>query len=347
MGAKFEQTNMRLHDKYGDVVRLSPNRYSIRGAENIKKIYGPGSKFEKSAFYNPFGTSVPDGRDVFSERNGHKHALERRKISSLYSMSSLVSYEAVVESATVYLCEQLGCLASDGKKFELFTWMQYYAFDVIGELTVGKPFGMMAEGRDVGGILGEVEAANRYGSRAGILPDLHQTLGLAFAVVANPFKNIQMYASNHIKECEESPRKSDRESFVHKCLDLKNKGKLTDMNFFNVIAQNLGAGSDTTDITLCATIFHLYENPGALARLRSELAEARKEGRISDPITLKEAQQLPYFQAVIKEGLRIHPAVGQIMPRIVPEGGAQLAGRFFPAGVSENKDGIGAVRVLT
>jgi cytochrome P450 len=83
----------------------------------------------------------------------------------------------------------------------------------------------------------------------------------------------------------------------------------------------------------------LNETPAALAKLRSEFIEARKDGRISDPITFKEAQTLQYFQAVIKEGLRIHPAVGQIMPRIVPEGGAQLAGRFFPAGVGEDRKG--------
>jgi cytochrome P450 len=339
LGGKFERTNMKLHDKYGDVVRLSPNRYSIRGADNIKKIYGPGSKFQKSAFYEPFGTPDPNARDVFSERDGHKHSVTRREISSLYSMSSLVSYEAVVESASAYFCQQLERLASEGKRFDLFEWMQYYAFDTIGELTVGKRFGMMAEGKDVGGILSTVDSANTYGSRAGIIPELHYTLGFALAAIANPFKSIQVFASTHIKECEEKPKHNDKETFVQKCLDLKNDGKLADWNFFNVIAQNIGAGSDTTGITLSSIIFHLNETPAALAKLRSEFIEARKDGRISDPITFKEAQTLQYFQAVIKEGLRIHPAVGQIMPRIVPEGGAQLAGRFFPAGVGEDRKG--------
>ncbi|EMD97561.1 hypothetical protein COCC4DRAFT_148406, partial [Bipolaris maydis ATCC 48331] len=43
---------------------------------------------------------------------------------------------------------------------------------------------------------------------------------------------------------------------------------------------------------------------------------------------------LPYLQAVIKEVLRIHSAVGYILRRMVPEGGAELAGRHFPQGVS-------------
>lgn len=43
---------------------------------------------------------------------------------------------------------------------------------------------------------------------------------------------------------------------------------------------------------------------------------------------------MSYLQAVIKEALRMHPAVGTILARTVPEGGAHLAGCYFPAGVS-------------
>lgn len=57
------------------------------------------------------------------------------------------------------------------------------------------------------------------------------------------------------------------------------------------------------------------------------------EGTISDPVTFKEAQAMPYLQAVIAEALRIHPAVGYILERTTPEGGTELAGRYFPGGV--------------
>ncbi|KAG4292439.1 hypothetical protein FPRO06_13692 [Fusarium proliferatum] len=67
-------------------------------------------------------------------------------------------------------------------------------------------------------------------------------------------------------------------------------------------------------------------------KLRQELGDARASGHISNPITFREAQGLPYLQAVIKEGLRLHPAVGFTMPRVVPKGGKKLAGRVFPEG---------------
>jgi cytochrome P450 len=48
----------------------------------------------------------------------------------------------------------------------------------------------------------------------------------------------------------------------------------------------------------------------------------------------KEAQNLPYLQAVIKEALRLHPASGLPLGRVVPKGGAEIAGYYFPEQVS-------------
>lgn len=70
-----------------------------------------------------------------------------------------------------------------------------------------------------------------------------------------------------------------------------------------------------------------------------EIDSAIDRGECSNPITFTEAQKLSYLQAVNKEALRMHPATGLPLYRVVPEEGAMIAGTFFPAGVSliENK----------
>lgn len=45
---------------------------------------------------------------------------------------------------------------------------------------------------------------------------------------------------------------------------------------------------------------------------------------------------MPYLQALILETLRLHSAVGYILPRTVPKGGVELEGRWFPEGVSDD-----------
>lgn len=96
---------------------------------------------------------------------------------------------------------------------------------------------------------------------------------------------------------------------------------------------NIAAGSDTTSITMSAIIYNLCKHPKVLENLRTELKDNEATGSISSPITFREAQGLPYLQAVIKESLRLHPATGFTMPRSVPPGGKQLAGSYFPEGV--------------
>jgi hypothetical protein len=43
----FEKVNVRLHDRYGPIVRIAPNEYSIDDSEAIKIIYGHGTGFTK------------------------------------------------------------------------------------------------------------------------------------------------------------------------------------------------------------------------------------------------------------------------------------------------------------
>ena len=48
--------------------------------------------------------------------------------------------------------------------------------------------------------------------------------------------------------------------------------------------------------------------------------------------TYEAVKRLPYLEAVINETLRIHATSGFGLPRLVPDGGLTVCGRFFPAG---------------
>jgi cytochrome P450 len=95
---------------------------------------------------------------------------------------------------------------------------------------------------------------------------------------------------------------------------------------------NLQAGSDTTAITLRAVIYFLLRHPQSLSKLTNELAAARAGARLSDIATWKEARQLPYLDACIKEAGRLHPATGLALERVVPAGGAEICGQRFAGG---------------
>ena len=89
---------------------------------------------------------------------------------------------------------------------------------------------------------------------------------------------------------------------------------------------NINAGSDTTASILRAIFYHLLKTPKSLALLQKELDSAVNQGTISSPSpTWNETQQnLPYLCAVIKEGLRLNPALSLSLERIVPPEGLNL-----------------------
>lgn len=99
------------------------------------------------------------------------------------------------------------------------------------------------------------------------------------------------------------------------------------------LSTNVFAGSDTTAIAIRAVLYHLLKNPDKMRKVVKEIDDAAAEGKLSQPVSFKEStNHLPYMQAVIKEGLRIHPSVGLLLERHVPRGGAVICGRHIPEG---------------
>jgi cytochrome P450 len=63
--------------------------------------------------------------------------------------------------------------------------------------------------------------------------------------------------------------------------------------------------------------YYLCKSPRCYAKLIAEVDDMDKKGDLSNPITFGEASRMPYLQACMKEAMRIHPAVGQMLERVV------------------------------
>jgi cytochrome P450 len=72
--------------------------------------------------------------------------------------------------------------------------------------------------------------------------------------------------------------------------------------------------------------------PQVYRKLQQEIDDGISNGKISSPITNAEGKALPYLQAVIYEGMRYHPPLFTLLPKVVPPGGDTLEGKFVPSG---------------
>lgn len=77
---------------------------------------------------------------------------------------------------------------------------------------------------------------------------------------------------------------------------------------------------------------YVLRHPETYAKLRQELDGATERGDLSRMPQWSEVQALPYFQACLKEAMRLRPAVGLNITRLVPPGGAEIDGVPYPGG---------------
>lgn len=127
-----------------------------------------------------------------------------------------------------------------------------------------------------------------------------------------------------------------RRDFLSRFLEAGEKDPdfMTPQRVLSLTSANVFAGSDTTAISLRAIFYYLLKNQEKLQKLRNDLETADREGLFSDRKLVRwtEANEIPYLGAVIKEALRIHPAAGLPLERIVPRGGATICGNYIPEG---------------
>ncbi|EME48617.1 hypothetical protein DOTSEDRAFT_84193 [Dothistroma septosporum NZE10] len=266
----------------------------------IPKVYGVGSGFWKSDFHLPFDIKAPSGMvpTVFSVRDEKTHRSIRRPIANAYALSTLKELEPMNDACSAVITRK--CEEKVGQSIDLGKWLHWYAFDVITSITFSNTLGMMECERDVDNIIGAIQGRLVYNSVVGQATYLHKFL----------FGNeVSLKLLSLIPALESS---KDEEELIDEGVMLSHS------------SSNIFVGSDTTAASLRAAVYYLCRTSTAH---RLFLA-----GELSDPVTFSEAQAMLYLQAVIKEALRMHQAVGLSLERLVPRGGAEVGGVWSEGG---------------
>ncbi|KAF3902746.1 hypothetical protein AA313_de0203238 [Arthrobotrys entomopaga] len=337
-------TYVRLHKKYGNVVRVGPNSVSVSGLEAIQAIYNVQDKFPKSEFYTPqqFIVRGKPYENMFNTTNEDFHQLLRKPVAKAYAMTTIVEYEPFVDDTTLLFLSKMEELV--GQTIDFAVWLQYYAFDVIGEMTFSKKFGFLEKGEDVGGIIHTLHSLSRI-QILGQIPWVDRI----FVKQYHKYKSkpstspVVQFTMAQMQQRLKSVRYDDKEFLsVQGRRDFLSRFLAARQTFpeivddFRVLAYtntNIVAGSDSTAITLRAVFYHLLRNPITMQRLVEEIDLAAKSGQISTLVTWPQSQTLEYLDAVMKEAMRVHAAIGLPLERVNTRQ-ISLYGYEFPPGTT-------------
>ena len=91
---------------------------------------------------------------VFNIRDEALHKQLKSPIAPLFSLTNSLSYEVFVDRTLEVLLDQLDKrYVPSHEIFDLGSWLQYFAFDVMGTLTFSKRYGFLETGKDVNQML--------------------------------------------------------------------------------------------------------------------------------------------------------------------------------------------------
>ncbi|KAF6803785.1 pisatin demethylase [Colletotrichum musicola] len=317
--------------KYGPLARIGPNDILNDDPELLRRMHGVRSDYRRSDWYDGMRFH-PSKNNVFTWRDENEHQKLRSKMAAGYSGREVVGLEQKVDDNVLRLCRLIEGYIDAGKPFDFGRKAQYFTLDVISNLAFGEPFGFIETDSDLYEYVQTTEdtvplflvttvvpwvlkifASPLFKS---ILPSEHDPIG---------FGKVMGIAKKFSAERFGPNRKTQPDmlgSFVAHGLNQEEAE--------SEILLQIIAGSDTSATAIRATLLHIITNPHVHARLRAEIASAADASRpvISDA----RARELPYLQAVVKEGLRIFPPVAGLMAKEVPAGGDVWDGRFIPGG---------------
>ncbi|KAL2859238.1 cytochrome P450 [Aspergillus pseudodeflectus] len=335
----------KVHEKYGPIVRVGPNEVSVADPNMIPVIYGIGSKFTKTPFYDTMAP-VYQGEvmdSMFTARDPVYHKHLKSSVSQIFSMTNMKNFEVYTDECTQIFMDAM--LVLEGQSLDFSNWLQWYAFDVISAITFQRRFGFMEQRRDVDDMIGKIDTGLQYVKIFGQLPFLIPIMRRA--LLSKQFQRLNLLPDTldrFMKITEEEidrydhsvdNRKAGRKDFLAQLREKEERsGKISHRDMMNHLSNNLLAGSDTTAISLRAMIYYIVQTPRVYDKIQREIDEADQHGRLSKFITYEECLKLPYLQATMKEAMRLHPGVGFPLERYVPPSGAEICGHRLPGGTN-------------
>ncbi|KAL8782626.1 MAG: hypothetical protein Q9213_005213 [Squamulea squamosa] len=289
---------------------------------------------------------------LFSSTDPKWHKNVRKAVNPFFTVSAVTAYEAYVEKTIRTFVREMDQRFADRDgpdgSVDLHSWLEYYAFDSISELTYSKPLGFTENGRDMLGIIGWVASFLKYGFIVSSLDDLVDTFSIDYNIYRVGIYNGVTFpgAAFALKRIEE--RKSQkfmgkgdetREDLLDKFLRAGKERPdiISDQEVLGLSLSMIIAGAETSAISLTAIFYYLLRTPGCYSKLEAELFDQLKPSSLTAdmeylPTRFSESIELPYLNACIREAFRMHPALGMLTERIVPSPGRVICGEFIPGG---------------
>ncbi|KAJ4486289.1 cytochrome P450 [Lentinula aciculospora] len=330
--------------------------------------------------FHTSGYRFPKGRDsqqvtkmmfgrgiVWAE--GEVHNRQRKALNPAFSASQLRQFLDLFQRSTSRLAkkwkeEELADARDSGKVINVTHWLPKITLDVIGESAFGYDFGAL-DGRanELGDIFKHMFADSRLYPQKGLMlwrafrrsipapigdflcrfPTKEEKRFKEFSNASKKIaKSVFDTASQETNGEEDLKGRKDVLSVLLRSnMTADPKKTLDEDEVLSQMATIILAGHETTASTTSWILYELGKSIKDQSRIYEEIREMRDRIGASGEPTASDYDSMPFFNAVIKESLRLHPIVPALIRQAASDDVIPLE---FPV-ISESKEELSQIPV--
>jgi cytochrome P450 len=326
---------VKLHEKYGIIVRVGPDEVSNATGSAWEAIGGRSQQFMRDLNFFSVSQLQVEGKSFIAQNKEDHHAI-RRLLLPAFTNKAFMHHEDIVNVWLGKVRESID--KHRGEEFNaerLFTW---FAFDVMGVLSFGEDFGCLQNERnhpylhaaELGApFLSVMQCMLRFPATRGFY---NLGLRLPWMKLWNSLRTMSdATAAKWLDESREIDMdRGDIMTTIYKGMQ-DEKTPITRIQALDVASILVLSGSEATPILMTAMMWNILATPRVYKRVMQEIRDSGIIKSAAD-ITAANTDKMPYMDAVIQESLRTDTPFATTIPRVVPAGGAMVDGYWLPGG---------------
>ncbi|KAM7464286.1 hypothetical protein LguiA_032407 [Lonicera macranthoides] len=335
LGDLPHQTMYKLRSKYGPVIWLR------LGSVNTMVVQSAAAAAELFKRHDvPFADrKVPDALTAFDFHAGslgmNTYGGHWRVLRRLCSVEFLVNKRMnettelrrrILDNMVSWIEEESTAsrLKGGSGEVQLSQFLFLMAFNLVGNLMLSRDLmdAKNPEGREFFESMNKVLELAGTPNIADFLPILKwfDPLKIKRTMIKDMSRTMKIstkFVQERLKKREMGQENNSKKDFLDTLLEYRGDGKdgpdsITEKNVNIVILEMFFAGSETTSISIEWGFTELLRNPSVLSKVREEIDRVVGRDR---KVEESDMDYLPYLQAVVKETLRLHPALPLLLPR--------------------------------
>ncbi|CAK3945425.1 Cytochrome P450 [Lecanosticta acicola] len=317
-----------LHREYGPVVRITPDMVAIADPDGVADIFRSSRGYLKGPVYESLL------RSFFATRDPVLHGQRRRLFARPLANSSLQAFWAdEIRERVTLTVQRIKSDAENNGEGDAYKWWNIMANDVITRLSFGESLFLLETDEH----LPYIEAVKKTIRCSSLnrnfprimpwlkylpIPRLQEILQARPKVERYTAKAVQNFRTHGKQQIADNISRNIFTQIVAQADKTDNDAiqVITDEDVHDEALTLMLGGTDSTSSTLTYATWAVLSHSEIRDELEQEVAA------LSDDLSPKELEHARLLNAVIHETLRLYGPVSVGLQRVVPPGGARIAG---------------------